>query len=234
MRLLIDTLIAVMLAMILVGVLFYHRGKSESGAQLEQVREALVRLRVAAVYHGGLKEAPLSRAGYVITVSPSWFEEGMPRNELLSADHPWIDVAPEGDMSDQPPDPVCVKKSQAGFWYNPNRGIFRARVPAGVTSEVTLVMYNRVNDCALPTLPAYIDEARGPVALKALPEAEAYASIDDEVDSVAADREGLHWEDAANALNHELSGNDVENVKRAGEKQEAAVERRTLADIQAE
>src|SRR5690606_29054642 len=71
-------------------------------------------------------------------------------------------VAPEGDTHDHPPDPVLISKEQAGFWYNPALGVFRARVPQQVTAQETLTLYNRVNGTALLSLPVSDDPARQP------------------------------------------------------------------------
>ena len=71
-------------------------------------------------------------------ISPLWFDRDVPFNSLVSGRQPWIDVAPPGDMTDNPPDPVIQKAEQAGFWYNPNRGIIRARVIPQFTEVDTL------------------------------------------------------------------------------------------------
>ena len=42
--------------------------------------------------------------------------------------------------------------SLAQFWYNPNTGQVRARVPAGISDAAALGLYNRVNDCNVPDL----------------------------------------------------------------------------------
>jgi hypothetical protein len=68
-------------------------------------------------------------------------------------------------MSDQPPDPIITSENQAEFWYNPNRGIFRARVMAQMTNEQTRQIYNQVNGTSLETVRMSSSESRRPVPL---------------------------------------------------------------------
>jgi hypothetical protein len=71
----------------------------------------------------------------------------------VPARQPWLDIAPPGDKSDHPSDPVITRGTQAGFWYNPNRGLFRARVAPQFNEEDTLELYNRLNNSNLRALP---------------------------------------------------------------------------------
>jgi len=170
MRLLIDSLIATMLVMILAGVVWAHRAGRQIELAREQVYDALAALHEQAVYHGALGDAELTETGFPKQIAPSWFTT-IPFNRFADARRPWIDVAPPGDTADHPPDPILheADRDQAGFWYNPARGVFRARVPALATDTETLALYNRVNNAALRELPRRIDEARQPIAHAPLP-----------------------------------------------------------------
>jgi hypothetical protein len=55
-------------------------------------------------------------------------------------------------LADDPPDPVLHRKAQAGFWYNPNRGVVRARVPGQGESGAALDLYNQLNNSGLKEL----------------------------------------------------------------------------------
>lgn len=152
MRLLIDTLIALMLAGILAAVLWQYRKDAHQVRQVQGVHQSLARLQEQMLYRGALGDTPTGAAGFPLEVSPLWFPDGLPFNNLVPGRQPWVDVAPEGDQSNNPPDPVLRQPSQAGFWYNPNRGVFRARVPARFTQGATLELYNDVNGTFLSTL----------------------------------------------------------------------------------
>lgn len=171
MRLVLDSLIATMLVMLLAGVVWAHRTTRQVELAHEQVCDSLAKLHAQAVYHGALGDAELSATGFPQQVSPAWFGEQLPFNRFASARRPWIDVAPLGDDSDHPPDPVFNDDdlSQAGFWYNPARGVFRARVPQRTTDAETLALYNDINDSAMASLPLALDEARQPIAHAPLP-----------------------------------------------------------------
>lgn len=162
MRLLIDSLIAVMLIGILAAVLLHHRHAQQQVEQYRQVHQALAALREQALYQAALREAASEEQTYPQEIDRAWFGAHLPINTVAPADHPWMDVAPEGDTHDHPPDPVLISKEQAGFWYNPALGVFRARVPQQVTAQETLTLYNRVNGTALLSLPVSDDPARQP------------------------------------------------------------------------
>lgn len=163
MRLLIDSLIAVMLIGILAGVLLHHRAGQQAAARVQQACEALARLHEQVVYHAALT-GEVGDPSFPNRVDRAWFPDGVPVNALAGASRPWIDSAPQGDKGQHPPDPVLDRPNQAGFWYNPASGIVRARVPRQITGQDTLDLYNHVNATALPRLPGDDDPARTPVA----------------------------------------------------------------------
>lgn len=164
MRLLIDTLIALMAVGLLGGVLWTRSGEADVQKNINDVREALEELRTTAAYHGALGHLSNSPAGYPVHMRPEWFPEPRPVNALLSEQQPWIDLAPPGDHAIHPPDPVATREHQAGFWYNPNVGAFRARVPADGSATRRLELYNRVNHADLAALPQSENADRTPQA----------------------------------------------------------------------
>jgi hypothetical protein len=162
MRLLIDSLIALMVVGILAGVIFYQRGQTQQVSQCETVQQALAKLQEQVLYRGALGEVDNSDAGFPREVSPVWFGSDMPLNLMVPGRQPWLDIAPEGDLADDPPDPVVMRPQQAGFWYNPNRGLFRARVQGQITERETLRLYNQLNGTFLKQLPHSSADARRP------------------------------------------------------------------------
>jgi hypothetical protein len=57
---------------------------------------------------------------------------------------------------------------QAGFWYNPNRGVVRARVAPQFTQRATLDLYNELNNVALKDLPPPQNAGQKPVEMPIL------------------------------------------------------------------
>ncbi|MEX0775680.1 MAG: hypothetical protein WD042_08180 [Phycisphaeraceae bacterium] len=152
MRLIIDTLIAMMLIGALAGLLWHRRAQDRRLEDVQTVHGSLAKLQEQATYHGAIDEMPVSRARFPLALSPLWFEGPLPENVLAPGRLPWIDVAPPDDMSDHPPDPLVTGPTQAGFWYNPNRGIFRARVTPQFTDRETRELYNTLNNSRLNNL----------------------------------------------------------------------------------
>jgi len=154
MRLAVDTAIALMLTLLLGGVIWYHMRGNSQIHQVEAVRHALAQVREKSLLASALGEVDVTETGFPKYPLPEWFKEGIPANTLVGPHHPWVDLAPPGDTSDHPPDPVVKSREQAGLWYNPNNGICRARVVAQFTERETLDLYNLVNGTMLAALPA--------------------------------------------------------------------------------
>lgn len=153
MRLLIDSLIALILVTILGAVLVHYRQEQAEILRRQLVHQALSEMQEEAILHGAMEVTQTNEARFPADVLEKWFDNGVPRNVFAPAGSPWLDVAPPDDRGDQPPDPVIHDKSQAGFWYNPSRGIFRARVAAQFTEQATLDLYNQLNSTSLRAMP---------------------------------------------------------------------------------
>jgi hypothetical protein len=178
MRLLIDCLIVLMLIAVLALVFGERRRAQLRIDQLSQVYRALSRLQEQARYHGAIDVASQVSAapgqtpnpgaasvvdGMPVLVSPAWFGSDLPHNTMVGGTQPWLDIAPLGDMAVDPPDPVIHRPDQAGFWYNPARGVFRARVAPQFSEQETLDLYNELNNRNLTRFPTSNDPARRPL-----------------------------------------------------------------------
>ena len=180
-RLFVDSLTALLLVGVLVGILLYHRkqyhfllnsligllvtgvvasimihrhDKRLNQDQHERVHQALDQLQDKITIVGAMKMNSAGQESFPHEISPLWFRaEGLPTNVAVPGKQPWLDIAPQGDHSDQPPDPVIVSADQAGFWYNPNNGVFRARVVPEFSQQATLDKYNNLNNTQLTSLP---------------------------------------------------------------------------------
>ena len=164
-----------MVLAVLVGALIVWRGlpsQEASAAPAQQVQDSLARLYERASYYGALENSlETTRTLWPVAVLPEWFGHDLPRNRILPGvndtdrqGRPWIDVAPPGDDSPHPPDPVAVRKDQAQFWYNPNVGVFRARVPATLGEGDALALYNQLNGVELEVLDRDTNPDRIPLA----------------------------------------------------------------------
>ena len=150
MRLLINCLIVLMLATAGYGLLHHHDQKKKQDNQELEVRRALWTLQEQAFLRGAMAQVETTDAGFPLRMKRSWFT--IPPENLL-AESAWIDEADPNSTDEHPADPVLDRCEQAGFWYNPYRGIFRARVPRQFTDWETLLLYKRINGAPLETLP---------------------------------------------------------------------------------
>ena len=108
-------------------------------------------LKVQATTNG----VAVNGRGWPNTIEGDWFGDEPPLNHLLTGDRPWVEIAPAEDADrDHPADPVAfdLDGKVASFWYNPYRGVVRARVAPQINEQETLSLYNRVNGVFLTTL----------------------------------------------------------------------------------
>lgn len=164
MRIVIDIMIGLMLVGAVTGGLYIYNSQAQGERDIESVHAALQQLQEQATYHRTVQSAMADRDVMLVHVHAQWFGEDVPTNLLLKGDRPWIDLAPPGDLSDHPPDPVAHSQSQASFWYNPTTSIFRARVSPASSEAQTLALYNRVNDSGLAGFEQIPDPSRQPLA----------------------------------------------------------------------
>ncbi len=153
MRFVLNLLILLMLTGLLAGAVYLYQQDHERERNIEQTRDQVRRIEQQIKLQGTLGDLGLTDRGYPATLDPDWFDPGLPLNALLSAAHPWVEIAHEDQAAlSHPLDPVARYRSQAQFWYNPYTGIIRARVPAMPSDRSTLELYNRVNGSRLTSL----------------------------------------------------------------------------------
>jgi hypothetical protein len=153
MRLILDTLVALMLVGILAGLVIYHRDARDVQAQHDFARDEVRRFQQQIHLHTALSAGENRERGYPASIDPDWFQGNLPVNPLLGPEHPWLEVAgPSNRQALHPADLVAADQNTASFWYNPAMGVVRARVPVGVSDARALELYNYVNDCSLSTL----------------------------------------------------------------------------------
>ncbi|MCK4874162.1 MAG: hypothetical protein KAS72_15675 [Phycisphaerales bacterium] len=148
MRLVIDTLVALMLAGLLGGLVLHDRQAEQSDEDLHLLRSELRRIEQQVAYHTAVVDVPMTGRGFPTTIDPEWFGGLLPKNTLVRDDRPWLELATaeQADLA-HPPIRVLLDQTYASFWYNPYQGVVRARVPADVSDEKALGDYNSANGC---------------------------------------------------------------------------------------
>jgi hypothetical protein len=153
MRLLIDTLVALMLVGLLAGVVWKSRSDDVVDRNRETTRAEVRRMKQQISLQAALATVQRNERGFPPTIDPEWFTGNLPANPLLDDSHPWLEIASEDEMDQiHPTQRVATSSSLAKFWYNPHNGIVRARVPVAISDESALQIYEFVNDCTLPDL----------------------------------------------------------------------------------
>ncbi|MFI4915280.1 MAG: hypothetical protein ACIAS6_02085 [Phycisphaerales bacterium JB060] len=156
MRRIVDV-VALGLCLVAVTLVVIQQTRSES------IEDVVVQTELSlAKFHSMLKVQATTNGvavngrGWPNTIEGHWFDDDPPLNHLLTGDRPWVELAPAEDADrDHPADPVAFDADghrAASFWYNPYRGVVRARVAPQINDEQTLELYNRVNGVFLATL----------------------------------------------------------------------------------
>ncbi len=160
MRLILDSLMAVVLAALLAGILLHQRHEQEQRRDVETLRANVRLIQQQVMLQSALERVPRNEYGFPITIDPQWFGDMVPRNPLLGNDRPWMEVAGADEARlTHPLVRTGDHPSIASFWYNPITGTVRARVPHSVSDARTLELYNFVNGCNLPSLFAVTDSS---------------------------------------------------------------------------
>ena len=147
MRLIIDSLLALMLVGVLAGVGLHYRHERQVEQQLSATRAEVRRFQAQIMLQAALEKVPLSQRGYPATIDIKWFGGNLPTNLLLGPAYPWVEIASETERDRlHPIRRMATNRKLAQFWYNPNTGVVRARVPDRVSDATALRLYNQIND----------------------------------------------------------------------------------------
>jgi hypothetical protein len=156
MRWAIDSLVALMIAGVIAGIVLHMRSNEQLEEHRETVRGDVARFRAQVMIQAAIGQCELSDQGFPATIDPAWFkgdEGGLPQNPLFDDRHPWLEVAgPAQSDLVHPSNRVVGEGKAAKFWYNPYTGVVRARVPARISDEESLTLYNFVNGTSLDGL----------------------------------------------------------------------------------
>ncbi len=115
--------------------------------------EALERINREVRVRSAMGSVELNGRGWPRTVDPGWFADDPPLNRLVSGPRPWLEVASDAEADLQHPRVrTTISGSTAAFWYNPGKGVVRARVGLMLSDDSALELYNRVNGSSVGTL----------------------------------------------------------------------------------
>ncbi len=146
MRLITDTLVALMLVGLVAGVVLHHRHKRDLERRVLTTRAEVDRFQSQIMLQAAIEKVPLTQRGYPVTVEPEWFGVDRPMNYLLGEGYPWVEIA-RSSRSDRwhPVNRVATTREVAQFWYNPYTGVVRARVPDSASDATAGRLYDQVN-----------------------------------------------------------------------------------------
>lgn len=147
MRLVLDSLVALMLVGILAGVTLHHRHERAIEEKVKATRSEIRRFHTQVMIQAAIENVPLTQRGYPVVVEPEWFAGNRPANLLLGPTYPWVEIAGQAERDRlHPARRIATSRSLAQFWYNPYQGVVRGRVPDSVSDATALRLYNRIND----------------------------------------------------------------------------------------
>ena len=147
MRLITDTLVALMLVGLVAGVVIHYQQKRDLERRVLSTRTDVERFQSQIMLQAAMEKVALTQRGYPETVQLDWFAGDLPRNYLLGEKYPWVEIAGSSRRDRlHPVNRLATTKEVAQFWYNPYTGVVRARVPDSVSDATALRLYNRVND----------------------------------------------------------------------------------------
>ncbi|MCZ6834360.1 MAG: hypothetical protein O7G85_01165 [Planctomycetota bacterium] len=156
MRWAIDSLVALMIAGVIAGIVLHVRQDEQLQIDTEVVRGDVQRFRQQITLQSALGVVEMSDQGYPAVIDPEWFKSdqgNLPQNPLLDDQHPWLEIAgPNQSDLVHPVNRAVSDRRTAKFWYNPYTGAVRARVPGGISDVETILQYNYVNNCTLESL----------------------------------------------------------------------------------
>jgi hypothetical protein len=130
----------------------YGVQRYEHDQKLKIVGDSLREFERVLSIQAASKTVEVTSHGWPNTMDPAWFGGSPPQNPLAPPDRPWVEIATEdqADLAD-PPVRITAQRDIAGFWYNPYKGVVRARVPLLASEETTVDLYNRVNGSSIRT-----------------------------------------------------------------------------------
>ena len=146
MRRAVDAVCVLAAVAVLAVVAFALSASFREKATVGGVTRALAQFQRQLSIQAAAREREHHSSGWPETIELAWFGDNPPRNPLVSPDRPWVEIAtPDQAELTDPPVRVAVSTAYAAFWYNPAKGIVRARVPLKMSEAASVELYNQVN-----------------------------------------------------------------------------------------
>ncbi|MHC4399641.1 MAG: type II secretion system protein [Planctomycetota bacterium] len=142
------TLVEIVIVVLIMGLVVVTGMRISAGlaedAEIAAIQRSLVVIQEQVdVYHA-------RRGAYPSTIDPAWFRGGkLPRHPQNDGSIPDLHVL---TVDDREHPQYKILDLYGAYWYNPNVGIVRARVPNQGSDAATLDYYNRVNRSALTSM----------------------------------------------------------------------------------
>lgn len=153
MRLLLDSFLALTVVACLAGAVWYARTDHMDERNVDMAQESVRRIQREVYLQAQLGQVELTDKGMPVSIDPHWFGDELPRNPLLDENRPWLSVAGDSELGFiHPRDLTADTEGRAAFWYNPDTGVVRARVPQTLSDEQIITQYNMVNGSVLATI----------------------------------------------------------------------------------
>jgi len=163
MRTFVNLIVLATLIALIAGGVVRHREVAHRQAAVEAVRADVRRFQQVLHLKTVTGETPVNGRGWPTEIDPAWFGKNPPRNDLLSSNRPWLEIAPPIQASrTNPMVRVANNETIASFWYNPANGSIRARIPVTISDKKATELYNRINHESLRSIFDGIDEADAP------------------------------------------------------------------------
>jgi hypothetical protein len=147
-RIIVNAVLVLMLAGAGAGYYLYRHLAQQQVEQVVAVQQAIATLRDTALLQAASSDIETTGAEYPLAVDRSWFEQ-LPVNSLTGPEAPWLETVDEQMLNLTNPTVIIADRQYASFWYNPYRGVIRARVPAQLTQSRTVELYNKVNGTSI-------------------------------------------------------------------------------------
>ncbi len=99
MRVVIDSLVALMLAGMLAGAVVYKQQDRANTNDRQTAKAELNRFKRQILLESALGPVRIDEHPYPDLVDPAWFEGSPPLNPLLGPMHPWVEIAGGGERN---------------------------------------------------------------------------------------------------------------------------------------
>ncbi len=150
MRILLNMLFALTLLGIGVVVALSLQADVIKQDQIKTTKMEVRRFQRQIALQSAVADIELTSEGFPVTIDPLWFNGHLPSNPILDLGRPWVEIAGWDERALLHPIDLAVRDAAAAqFWYSPYKGIVRARVPADISDERALKIYNQVNGSGL-------------------------------------------------------------------------------------